>query len=94
MTIENIKNIDTNKIAVEGEKIYEKIKSQYEPQFNGKFLAIDTDTEKVYLGETSLQASQIARKDKKETIFYIKKIGFEVTLEYPGFSSLYLKSSR
>ncbi|MBS1494661.1 MAG: hypothetical protein JST55_14195 [Bacteroidetes bacterium] len=92
MTADNIKNIDTEKIAREGEKIYEKIKSDYEPHLIGKFLAIDTETGKVYLGDTSLQASQIARKDKAETIFYIKKIGFDVTMEYPGFSSRYLKS--
>lgn len=94
MTADNIKNIDTEKIAREGEKIYEKIKSEYEPNLIGKFLAIDTETGKVYLGDTSLQASQIAREDKKDTVFYIKKIGFEVTAEYLGFSSRYLKNNR
>jgi hypothetical protein len=94
MTVENIKNIDAKKIAANGEKIYEEIKSRYEPKHNGKFLAIDTETGKVYLGETSLQASQIARTDKAETVFYIKKIGFEASLEYMGFSSRVLKDNR
>lgn len=94
MNADNIKNIDTDKIAREGEKIYEKIKSEYEPHMKGKFLAIDTETGKVYLGDTSLQASQIARADKAETVFYIKKIGFEVTMEYLGFNSRYLKSNK
>jgi len=36
-----IKKADIPKIAQEGGKIYQKIKVNYEPKENGKFLAID-----------------------------------------------------
>ncbi|MBX7046983.1 MAG: hypothetical protein K1X86_14225 [Ignavibacteria bacterium] len=70
------KNIDKEKFVAEAEAVYEKIKSKYEPDLIGKFLAIDPKTEKVYLAETSLDALKIAKKENPHTGFFIKKIGF------------------
>lgn len=47
---ELIKNTNIQKIAEDGAKIYQEIKVKYEPQDNGKFLAIDIDSAKEYLG--------------------------------------------
>ena len=41
---ELIKKANLQEIVDKGEKIYEQIKSQYEPQHNGKFLAIECKT--------------------------------------------------
>lgn len=73
---ELIKQSNIQKIAEDGAKIYEQIKSRYEPQENGKFLAIDTDSKDVYLGDTSSAAVEKARKAHPKKVFYVVKIGF------------------
>jgi len=73
---ELIKQSNIQKIAEDGSKIYEQIKSRYEPQENGKFLAIDIDSKNVYLGDTSSEAVEKARKAHSKKVFYVVKIGF------------------
>ena len=72
-------NINTNiqKIAEEGSKIYEQIKGSYDPKEKGKFLAIDIDSRKAYLGHTSAEALALARENHPDKIFYVVKIGFD-----------------
>lgn len=73
-----IKQVDIQKIAEEGAKIYDQIKAQYDPQERGKFLAIDIDSKKAYLGTTSADALTIARQYHPNKVFYVVKIGFDV----------------
>jgi hypothetical protein len=77
MTEDLLKQADIEKIALEGARIYARIKSQYEPHEKGKFLAIDIDSRKAYLGHTSAEAVVHARKHHPEKIFYVIKIGFD-----------------
>ena len=71
-----IKKVDMEKIADEGEKIYEEIKSKYEPQDNGKFLAIEVDSKDVFLGEHSSDAVELAKKTHPSKVFFVVKIGY------------------
>ncbi|MBI5403795.1 MAG: hypothetical protein HY959_10385 [Ignavibacteriae bacterium] len=71
-----IKNANIDKIAKEGQKIYDKIKIKYEPEHNGEFLAIEIESEQVYLGKTSAEAVEIARLKHKDKVFYVVKIGY------------------
>jgi len=73
-----IKKSDIQKIAEEGAKIYEQIKVNYDPKERGKFLAIDIDSKKVYLGNTSAEALELARQNHPNKVFYVIKIGFDV----------------
>lgn len=73
---ELIKRTDIQKIAEEGAKIYESIKSQYEPSENGKFLAIDIESKDAIMGNTSSEAVELARKAHSNRVFYVVKIGF------------------
>ena len=43
---------DLQAISEKGQKVYEKIRFQYEPSENGKYLAIEPETEEVFLGNT------------------------------------------
>ena len=61
----------------EFEQIYEKIKSKYEPQDNGKFLAIDTESRDVYLADSTVEAVEAARTAHPNKVFYVVKIGFD-----------------
>lgn len=72
-----MKQLDINKIAEDGRKIYDGIKSSYEPKFIGQFLAIDTKSSDVYLGASSVEALEKARVAHPGNIFYVVKIGFD-----------------
>jgi len=73
-----IKKADIQHIAEEGAKIYEQVKVSYDPKERGKFLAIDIESKKVYLGNTSAEALELARQNHPDKIFYVVKIGFDV----------------
>ncbi len=75
---ELIKNADIQRIAEEGAKIYEQIKINYDPGEKGKFLAIDIDSKRAYLGNTSAEALELARQNHSNKVFYVVKIGFDV----------------
>lgn len=69
--------IDPEEIAKKGEEIYQrKFREKYEPDFNGKFLAIEIEFEEGFLGDTSAEALEKAKEKYPQKIFYIKKIGF------------------
>lgn len=72
-----IKKTDVEKIAREGTRIYEKIKSNYDPKEKGKFLAIEIESQKAYLGTASADAVNTARQSHPNKIFYVVKIGFD-----------------
>ncbi|MBU2545243.1 hypothetical protein KKC65_02220 [Patescibacteria group bacterium] len=73
-----IKNTNIEKIAKDGSEIYQTIKTQYEPDNNGKFLAIDIESKEVFLGETSSEAVELARTSYPDKVFYVVKIGHSV----------------
>ena len=75
---ELIKKLNIQKIAEEGAKICEQIKVNYDPKERNKFLAIDIDSKKVYLGNTSAEALELARQKHPNKVFYVVKIGFDV----------------
>ena len=77
MNDELIKQADIHHIAEEGSKIYLEIKDKYDPKEKGKFLAIDIDSKKVYLGVTSAEAVEEAKKNHPDKIFYVIKVGFD-----------------
>jgi len=74
---ELIKKADIQRIAEEGAKIYQQIKVSYDPKEKGKFLAIDIDSKKVYLGNTSAEALELARQNHPNKVFYVVKVGFD-----------------
>ncbi len=72
-----LSTINTREIAKKGEEIYQrKFKEKYEPSFNGKFFAIEIETEEGFLGDTLVEAVEKAKEKYPEKIFYIKKVGF------------------
>lgn len=71
-----IKKVDVEKLADEGEKIYEEVKSKYLPQDIGKYLAIEVDSKNVFLGGTSNEAVEKAKKIHSNKIFFVVKIGY------------------
>lgn len=79
MTNQTLKKIDIQKIADEGIKMYEKIKADYEPHHNGKYLAIEIESGKAYLGESGAEAVSLAKSKHPDKYFYLVKIGYDVS---------------
>ncbi|TRZ77318.1 hypothetical protein D4R87_02995 [bacterium] len=69
--------VDIEKIANEGEKIYENIKADYDPKEKGKFLAIEIDSQDVFLENSSSEALQLAKQKYPDKVFYVVKIGYD-----------------
>ncbi len=63
-------------VAQKGAALYEQIKQQYEPNENGKFLAIEVESEDVYLADSTAEALIQARQQHPGKMFYVVKIGF------------------
>ena len=73
-----ISQVDSEEIAKKGEEIYQRrFQKEYEPSHNGKFLAIEIESEEGFLGDTSVEAIERAKEKHPQKIFYIKKIGFQ-----------------
>jgi hypothetical protein len=70
---------DIQTIAEKGEKIYDKIKFNHEQKNKGKFLAIEVESENVFIGNTSGESIESAKKIHPNKIFYVVKIGFSAT---------------
>lgn len=68
---------ELERIAREGAKIYEEIRTQYDPKEKGRFLAIEVEGRNVYLGSTSADALASAREQHPNKFFYVVKIGFD-----------------
>ena len=51
-----VKTVDIGAIVNKGKRIYEKIKSKYQPKYNGKFLAIEVDSKDVFFADSSVKA--------------------------------------
>jgi len=87
---ELIKKADIQGIASEGARIYDSLRLQYEPAQNGKFLAIDIESKETFIGNTSSEAVELARKAHPDKVFYVVKIGHSVaeTMASLGLNSL------
>lgn len=72
-----IRKSDIEKIAEEGSRIYGRIKARYGTKERGKFLAIDIDSQRTYLGTTSAEALARAKKEYPHKVFYVVKIGYD-----------------
>lgn len=70
------KKVNIGKIVSRGKKVYEKIKLQYQPQKNGKFLAIEVDSKEVFLADSSVEAVEAAKIKYPDKVFFVVKIGF------------------
>ncbi len=68
-------NISIQHVASEGNRIYEKIKSQHTKD-KGKFLAIDIESEDVFLSDSNSEAVLAAKNKYPDHVFYVVKIGY------------------
>lgn len=64
-------------VGEKGLAIYAKIKAQYEPECNGKILAIDVETGNAYMADRAAEALQLAQTEHPGNPCYVLRIGFD-----------------
>lgn len=76
VSVDLFKKVNVEKLAREGQKVYDEIKNQYEPKYNGKYLAIEPESKKAYIADDGALAMTKARKNHPNKLFFLVKIGF------------------
>lgn len=67
-------------VITHGQRFYEDhLKFQLEPKYTGRFVAVEPDTGRYFLGETDADALLAAHEAMPESHFYVKRIGFDIT---------------
>jgi hypothetical protein len=66
-----------SEVAERGKKFYEEhLKSILEPQENGKFVAIEPESENYFVGATAVEAVKKGQEVFPKKIFFMVRIGF------------------
>lgn len=64
-------------VTERGKRFYETcLKSTLEPQENGKFVAIEPESERYFIGDTALEAVKKGKEVFPNKIFFLVHIGF------------------
>lgn len=63
-------------IAEAGERFYEPLRADFEANHKGKFLAINVETGKTYLGNGAEEALESARAAEPTALFHLIRVGF------------------
>lgn len=80
--------LNPQEIAQRGEKIYrERLKKKLEKGFLGKYVAIEVESEKYFVGSSLEEALEKARKKFPDKIFHSIKIGSEGIFTTSGLFS-------
>ena len=73
-------------ITARGRAIYEdKLKSLLDPEHMGRFVAIEPETGRYFLGDTGSEALVTAHEAMPESQFYLKRIGYDTTHRLGGY---------
>jgi hypothetical protein len=68
---------DPYDVSDRGRKVYERLRRRLEAEHQGKFVAIDVQTEKYFLADSPEDAFRAARKAHHEGPFHFVRIGHE-----------------
>jgi hypothetical protein len=69
-----------------GKQIYdEKLKAVLEPEQIGRYVAIDPETERYFLGDTSAEALVAAHGALPDSRFYLARVGYKAAHTIGGY---------
>ena len=81
-------NATLDDLAERGQLIYEKqLKSELEPDQVGRFVAIEPDSGKYFLGNTGTEALVEAHKRMPKSKFYLARVGYKAADSISGYGS-------
>ncbi len=69
-----------------GQRVYdEQLKSRLEPEHTGRFVAIEPESAKYFLGDTGTEALVAAHEAMPESRFYLRRVGYVFTHQLGGY---------
>lgn len=69
-------NINIQELLRKGEEIYQQeLKQSLEPTNNGKYIAIEVDSKRHFIGDTKDEAVAKAKREFPNKLFVIRRIG-------------------
>jgi hypothetical protein len=72
-------------LAEEGERFYtERLRNALEPEQTGRFVAIEPETGRYFMGKDGSDALVAAHEAMPDGLFYLKRIGYEFTHRMGG----------
>lgn len=75
------------KVAEEGALYYaEHLRSVLEPEHTGRFVAIEPQTGRYFLGRNGSEALVSAHRAMPDSLFYLRRVGFDFTHKIGGRS--------
>ncbi len=77
-----------DEIVVRGQQFYdEQLKALLEPAQIGRFVAIEPDSERHFLGDTGIEALLAGREAMPDKLFYLVRIGYHAAYKIGGYGS-------
>lgn len=76
---EDRKQFNLEEFSKKSEEFYRKINAELEQKAKGKFIALDFEIEKYWLGETASDALKAAKDAHPGKLFYLIQIGYPST---------------
>ena len=71
-----------------GRSIYaERLRSVLEPEHVGRYVAIEPETARYFLGDTEAEALIAAREAMPDSIFYLMRVGYRAAHTIGGYAS-------
>jgi len=83
----SLKNDDpqpTSDLVERGQRVYEKLKDSLEPQHHGRYVAIEPQSERFFLGDTGTEALVAAHNAMPDARFFLARIGYETAHRMGG----------
>lgn len=73
-------------VVERGAQVYEEqLKVMLEPEYTGKFVAVEPESGRYFLGDTDAEALVAAHEAMPENHFYLKRIGYDYMHKLGGY---------
>jgi hypothetical protein len=75
--------VDLEQVAEKGQEFYESnLKQLFEPEANGRFIAIEPSSSSYFLGNTVIEALEAAELKFPNADFHVVRIGFAAAVSF------------
>lgn len=69
-----------------GQRFYdEQLKAQLEPEHTGRYVAIEPDSGRYFLGDTGTDALLEAHRSLPKSLFYLARVGYQAADTLSGY---------
>jgi hypothetical protein len=73
-------------VIARGKKIYdERLRGELEPGHTGRYVAVEPETGRYFLGDTSAEAVGAAHDALPESHFYLARVGYDAAHSIGGY---------